>query len=121
MGGFIALITCISPLAISEKLMTKNLVHGDLVKVQYQESGNVVFSLEFLIDFDDGKKKYERIIDAQGISTITIGSDPSNTIVLNSAFVKGDAVCLYKDKNAFLLDIKHSNYGVYINGKKGQE
>ena len=102
------------------KLMTKNLVHGDLVKVQYQESGNVVFSLEFLIDFDDGKKKYERIIDAQGISTITIGSDPSNTIVLNSAFVKGDAVCLYKDKNAFLLDIKHSNYGVYINGKKAK-
>ena len=71
------------------KLMTKNLVHGDLVKVQYQESGNVVFSLEFLIDFDDGKKKYERIIDAQGISTITIGSDPSNTIVLIARSSKG--------------------------------
>ena len=41
------------------KLVTKTLVHGDVLEIKYQESDNLVFTMEFLIDFDDGKKKYE--------------------------------------------------------------
>lgn len=32
------------------KLMTKKLVHGDVLEIKYQESDNLVFTLEFLID-----------------------------------------------------------------------
>ena len=46
-----------------KKLMTKSLDHGDVLEIKYQESDNLAFSLDFLIDFDDGKKKYERVID----------------------------------------------------------
>ena len=33
------------------KLATKQLVHGDILEVHYQESDNVVLTLEFLFDF----------------------------------------------------------------------
>lgn len=100
------------------KLMTKNLTHGDSLEVKYQESDNLVFSIDFLIDFDDGKTRYERVIDISGVTTLSIGSDASNSIVLGSTFVKGDAVQLDKKENSFIVSIKHSNYGVYINGKR---
>ncbi len=102
------------------KLMTKNLVHGDSLEVKYQESDNVVFSVDFLIDFDDGKTRYERIIDIADAGILTIGSDPSCSIVLGSMFVKGDAVQFTKKGNAYVLNVLHSNYGVYINGKKAK-
>lgn len=102
------------------KLMTKSLTHGDVLQVKYQESDNIVFSLEFLFDFDDGKRKYERVIDITGTTSITLGSDPSCTFVLGSEFVKGDAIVLNRQGTSFVLDIRHSNYGVYINGKKAQ-
>lgn len=102
------------------KLMTKDLIHGDSLEVKYQESDNYVFSLDFLIDFDDGKRKYERIIDIAGRSTVSIGCDASNNIVLSSAFVKDDAVYLKRNKNAMVLEIKQTTYGAYINGKKAE-
>ena len=102
------------------KLMTKSLIHGDVLQVKYQESDNIVFSLEFLFDFDDGKRKYERIIDIAGTTSITLGSDPSCAFVLGSEFVKDDAIVLNRQGTSFVLDIRHSNYGVYINGKKAK-
>ncbi len=102
------------------KLMTKNLVHGDSLEVKYQESDNYVFSLDFLIDFNDSKKEYDRVIDLSGISSLTIGCASSNNIALNSPFVKNDALVLSKKGTSFVVDIKQTTYGVYINGKKAQ-
>lgn len=103
------------------KLMTKNLTHGDILQIKYQESDNIIFSLEFIFDFDDGKRKYERCVDISGVQTISLGSDPSCTFVLGSEFVKRDDVLLKKKKsNSFVLDIRHSNYGVYVNGIKAK-
>lgn len=102
------------------KLMTKNLTHGDLLEVKYQESDNFVFSLDFLIDFDDGKKKYERVIDVANITKLTIGSSPSFNIALGGEYVKNDIVELTQKKNAYVIDIKQTTYGVYHNGKKAK-
>ena len=55
------------------KLLTKNLVHGDLLEIKYQESDQYVFSLEFYIDFDDGKTKYERAVNIKNRASLTIG------------------------------------------------
>lgn len=102
------------------KLLTINLKHGDVLEVKYQESDNVVFSLEFLIDFDDGKKKYERVIDISGCSSITLGSSNSCNIVMGSPYVKNDAVSFARKNDTLILDIKQTTYGVYINGKKAK-
>lgn len=102
------------------KLMTKNLSHGDSLEVKYQESDNFVFSLDFIIDFDNGKIKYERIIDVSNITKLTIGSSNTCDIVLGSDYVKNDAVNLIRKGTSFVVDIKQTTYGVYINGKKAK-
>lgn len=102
------------------KFVTKNLSHGDVLEVKYQESDNFVFSVDFLIDFDDGKRKYDRCINVEGASVINIGSAKANNIVLGSAFVKNDQVKLVKKQHSYELDIQRTTYGVYINGRKAQ-
>lgn len=102
------------------KLITKKLTHGDTLEVKYQESDIFVFSLDFLIDFDDGKKKYERIVDVSGISSIAIGSVGSCNIVLSGPYVQNDMVVLTKRGSALAIDIRQSTYGVYINGIKAK-
>lgn len=102
------------------KFVTKKLSHGDSLEVKYQETNNFVFSLDFLIDFDDGKRKYERCVHVAGAAAINIGCAKSNNIVLGSAFVKGDQVKLIKKDDSYVLDIQKTTYGVYLNGRKAQ-
>ena len=102
------------------KLMTKNLVHGDVLEIKYQESDNLVFTMDFLIDFDDGKKKYERIIDVSGATSLTIGAPTNCNISIGGEFVKDDALVLNKKTEGFVVDIQKTTYGVYINGKKAK-
>ena len=102
------------------KLMTKNLSHGDALEVKYQESDNYVLSLDFLIDFDDGKRKYERIIDIAGTSTLTIGAPVNCNISISGNYVQNDAVVINRKNEELILEIQNTTYGVYINGKKAK-
>lgn len=102
------------------KLMTKNLVHGDVLEIKYQESDNLVFAMEFLIDFDDGKKKYERIIDVSGTTSLTIGTPTNCNIAIGGEYVKDDTLVLNKKADGFVVEIQKTTYGVYINGKKAK-
>lgn len=102
------------------KLMTKNLTHGESVQIKYQDSDILAFTLDFLIDFDDGHRKYERAIDVSTCSDIKIGCTAGDHIILSSSFVKNDRITLKWVDNAYLLEINNATYGVYINGKKAQ-
>lgn len=102
------------------KFMTKKLVHADTLEVRYQESDNIVFTIDFFIDFDDGKKKYERIIDVTGNTSFTIGTSMNCNVSIGGEYVKNDALILNKIDKGFILDIQKSTYGVYINGKKAK-
>lgn len=100
------------------KLMTKKLEHGDQLDVKYQESDILAFSFEFVIDFDNGQKKYERIIDVATTSTISIGTAKNCNIVLSSPFVKDDAITLHRAGSEYTLKVQASTYGVYLNGRR---
>ena len=102
----------------SRKLMTMSLKHGDTFLVKYQESDNEVFAVEFLIDFDNGERKYERIIDISECVNIRIGSDSSNQIKLDSQYIKNDLIELKHLANGYELQIRETTYGVYYNGSK---
>ena len=102
------------------KLMTKKLVHGDVLEIKYQESDNLVFTMEFLIDFDDGKKKYERAIDVSGVNSLTIGTAQSCNIAIGGQYVKNDMLVLNRKADGFVVNIQNTTYGVYINGKKAK-
>lgn len=99
------------------KLMTKDLVHGDVFQIRYQESNNIVFTVEFLIDFGSNRK-YERFVETGGLSSLRIGADASSSIVLKSQFVSNDSVVIDKRNEYFEVKILNSRYGVYINDKK---
>ena len=102
------------------KLMTKKLIHGDVLEIKYQESDNLVFTLEFLIDFDDGKRKYERTIDVSSVNFVSIGASQNCNIEIGGEFVKNDSLVLNKNTEGFVVDIQNTTYGVYINGKKAK-
>lgn len=104
----------------ARKLITKNLEHGDSIEIKYQESDNVVFELDFFIDFDDGMQKYERIIDVSASKNIVIGNSNDAQIQISSPFIKKDRLELdIRDKKISILK-DSTSYGVYINGKKAE-
>ncbi len=102
------------------KLLTKNLVHGDVFSVKYQNSNHDVFAVEFLIDFDNGRRKYERAIDVSGVPDIRIGTDNSSHIIINSPYVYNDVIELRRANNGYQLMVFHTTFGVYHNGSKAQ-
>ena len=100
------------------KLLTKSLSHGDTLTVKYQDSDIEAFSFNFLIDFDNGKTKYERAIDLSGVNTFIIGSDNNTNIKINSQYVNGDVIEVANQADKLILTIRHSNYGLYLNGNR---
>lgn len=100
------------------KLMTKTVSHGDGFVVKYQESNNDVFFVDFLIDFDNGERRFERNIDVSNKSKITIGTGNANNIILRSDYVVNDQIELTNRGNELLLGVINSKYDVYHNGNK---
>lgn len=103
------------------KLITKKMEHGDLLEVKYQQSNQALFKVEFLIDFDDGRHGYERMIDLSGRTCVTIGADRGRDIVLGSQHTAMEDVELNRVEDGFRLHIRQSRYSVYHNGKKAEE
>ncbi len=104
----------------ARKLVTKQLVHGDVIEIKYQESDNVAFTLEYLIDFDNGKKKYEREIDITDKQMVTIGSASNSDIVISGEYTKNDSIALRRVAEGYALVIQQTAYGVYVNGRKAK-
>lgn len=102
------------------KLMTKQLVNGDLLSVKYYDSDNTVFSMDFLVDFDDGNIRYERVIDTYYQPEIRIGCAPDNTIILSGNYVKNDSIVLTRKGENYVMKINNSSYGVLHNGKRAE-
>ncbi len=100
------------------KFLTAPLTHGDLFNIKYQNSDNDVFTVEFLIDFDNGQRKYERVIDVSAINSFRIGVDNSNHIIIQSPYVQNDSIQLSRSNAGFLLQTFSTTYGVYHNGLK---
>lgn len=100
------------------KLLTKNLVHGDIFSVKYQNSNNDVFAVEFLIDFDNGRRKYERAINISNSPSVRIGVDNTNHIIISSPYVGNDCIELQHTANGYRLVVYQTTFGVYHNGAK---
>ena len=117
-------IICADNLYLTEgdvrKLMTKQLSHGDILEVRYNDSGNSVFFVEFIIDFDNGSVSYERVADVSAMSQVTIGCSPSANISINSMYTRDEAIKLVRQGGKTVLQIIHASYGVYHNGRKAE-
>ncbi len=99
------------------KLMTKKLSHGDSFALKYHNFENELFRIDFVLDFDNENKDYERVIDISSAATVSIGNTSNCNVALNSQYIKNDYIELIKSNNGLLLQIKSTTYGIYINGK----
>ena len=117
-GQWIA--TCSSNVYIDlgdvRKLASIKIGHGSKFSAKYRSSDSELFSIEFLIDFDFSRKKYDRIVDVSTENKITIGNSNDYNLVLNSRYTINDFIVLHKEKNNLRLSIGASSYGVYHNG-----
>lgn len=102
----------------SRKLMTVSLKHGDIFSIKYQNSDSDAFTIEFLIDFDNSERKYEKAIDISSVPKIKIGSDNLSQIKLNSHYIQNDSVEMILSANGYKLSVINTVYGVYHNGSK---
>ena len=100
------------------KLITKKLVHGDVFFVKYQNSNNDVFAVEFLLDFDNERRKYERAVNISNASAVRIGVDHTNNIIINSPYLNSDSVEMKRITNGYQLVVYRTTFGVYHNGSK---
>lgn len=100
------------------KLMTMELRHGDTFRIKYQSSDHELFQVDFLFDFDNEQKNYDRVIDIRGQNTIVIGSAADSSIVLESQYTARDFVVLKRGNGSWILCDQRTNYGVYHNGVK---
>ena len=104
----------------ARKLYTLTLCHGCLFHVHYQSANSEVFAVEFLIDFENERKKLTRQIDVRGVSSFGIGTGSDNAIRLISPYLRDDSLALSSDPNGLLLYIRNTTYGVYLNGRRAQ-
>ncbi len=100
------------------KILTMRLCHGDSFEVRYQESDYMVFNIEFLIDFDSEKKRYEREIDISGHTTVRIGGRKDSQILIGGKYAARDSVVLYWQNDTLVLQIEQTVYGVYHDGRR---
>lgn len=100
------------------KLTNKILENGETLYVRYQESNASLFSLEFVMDFSNENKQYQRAVDIKSVAGLRIGTENTNQIILGSKFANNESVCLNKTNRGLELQPVKTSYGVYHNGAK---
>lgn len=103
------------------KLLSVDLLHGDVYAVCYSQSGQKAFELRFLIDFEAKNPDYGWYVDLEKREQTVIGDKREFDICLNSSFSKGSQIVLEKRDETVYLNEVSSQYGVYVNGKKVEE
>jgi S-DNA-T family DNA segregation ATPase FtsK/SpoIIIE len=103
------------------KIYYKDMSHGDMVWVKYQNFDGEIFKLNFFIDFDADEKNYERVIDISNINEISIGGLDGCDIVLKDELIGNDTVTLKAIDGEYHIIDNKTRYGVYINGKKASD
>ena len=117
---------CSDNLYIEQKSLTLQLPidlnYGMEVNVRYKDSGALLFSISFNIDFDKLQHNYNRQIDISNKDKIYIGGTPDCDIVINNQFINTDRICITKNRGkGYLLERIETRYGIYVNGFKNDD
>lgn len=102
----------------ARRLFMTELNHGDCLLVKYQNFNKDVLSIDFIVDFDDKKRNFERRINTENISKVSIGAGGENDIIIQSQYILNDKIELIRAKEGLILNIINVTYGVYHNGNK---
>lgn len=101
------------------KLLSTDIAHGDVLSIRYASTGNEVFELRFLIDFEAKIPFYNWYVELG--NTMDIATDATADLILKSRFSNNSKIRLTASGNTYLLEEIVSEYGVYLNGRKMQQ
>lgn len=102
----------------ARKLMSLQLEHGINFKVCYQNSNNEIFAIDFMIDFDYERKKYDREINLSGITSVTIGGRENCSIIISDEYIGKDTFELKHNNGKWIIIDNGCRYGVNVNGER---
>lgn len=105
----------------SKKLLAKNLNHGDHFLVKYQGSDSDLLEIEFLIDFDYEKRKYDAAVELEKYSKIKIGGAADCNILVNDDFIGEDWIAVEYKIDGIYVEDGNTKYGVSVNGIKVED
>ncbi len=100
------------------KYLTRELVHGDRLSVNYQGTDSELLTLNFMLDFDYERKVYNREIDVSNILQIYIGGSKECDVAIEDALVGKDTLTLYRNGRNYSIFDNNTRYGVYVNGER---
>ncbi len=102
-------------------LLKQNLVHlkpGDSMGVCYEKSGSVLFSLDFMYDYERKPLHYDQFVQIQGIGEIRIGNHESCHFKIQDETLSNAWISLKKRGDTWELWRSSQKLGVYKNGYK---
>lgn len=115
-------IVCSDNLYISlgdaKKLLAKDLSHGDIFAIKYQDSNNELLNIEFLIDFEYEARQYDVAIDVSGLAQITIGGNSNSNVVIEDDYIGQDTLAITNNNESFFITDCNTKYGIRVNGNK---
>lgn len=118
-------MTCTDSIYISRgdmrKLLSAELIHGDVLELRYAQSGDVAAELRFIIDFEAKAPFYNWKINLSEKENWIISGEQRADLMLTSAFSQKTAIHIYKEKHSYILEELSSEFGVYRNGKQINE
>lgn len=100
------------------KLLSTELKHGDILSVRYALSGDEVFEIRFMIDFEAKVPDYNWFVDLSQKQVFRIGNDSTCDLVFASQFTGGNSVCLKNTGAEIIVEEEKSEFGTLINGKR---
>ena len=102
----------------ARKILILPLENGIAFSVKYQVTDVEAFRAEFLADFGNEQRHYEREIFVDGLTTISIGSSRDCNIVLMSDWSAGSSLYLSKDNGSICVTVMKDTFGVFLNGTR---
>lgn len=99
-----------------KKLLTKSLQHKDAFDIKYQNSENILFNVEFVINFDYEEKKYDLLIDIRNKDVLHIGGKSLCDIYIEDIYTMNEYITIAKDEDYFSVYDNNTKYGLLVNG-----
>lgn len=92
------------------------LNYGDVLQVKYQTFNKEIFQISFIVNFDQIKQNYERVIDISSKAQVSIGGIKTCDIFLNDKSTGTDQIILSRVEKGYTITEVKTTYGVYVNG-----
>ena len=103
------------------KLSTRELVHGDNLKLKYKKSNQEFLNISFTLDFEYETKDYDRVIDINDIHSFTIGGTSGCDVELKDPLLGRDQISVTHRGGKLTLKDNGTRYGIYVNGLRATE